>query len=282
MPRKRALGLTWLNVRDLDQITWAENYIRERKSQLQKYSLHLSHARYGYTDLITIGDDLEKEIEDGGDVAAFLKSFLNDMKAAARGEKFRRKQRDSGVQKIVISGKASKQLSALAVRKKMSESAILEQLIERSYRANNRTKKQTDDVQKASPSPFERPSIQDVKAFFLEESQTRENPESADQQQGDASSNTSNITTVTDNQNNSLSEADKSVAYAHFAISDHADKAEHLPETPHAECTSTDSPPAINEATEEIAGARSTPTIRETMQNAMRSKNRIRPPVNPS
>lgn len=166
MPRKRVRGLGWLNRRDADQIFWAANYLRDRRKELRPYSRHLDVEEYGYDDLIAIGEDLERKIESGGSEARSIEKLLQDMKAAARGAKARKKQRESGARKVVISGKAGKQLAALAASQKMSEGSLLEKLIERSFKAKTRASKRTGHKVRPLEPLNQGVSLEEIKSFL--------------------------------------------------------------------------------------------------------------------
>jgi hypothetical protein len=166
MSRKRTPGLRWLDREDNDQIIWAENYLQERWRQLEPYSRHLGHEYYNYDRLLQIGDDLEHAVRAGGAISDSLKKFLQDMKAAARGAKARKKKRESGTRYVAISSEADQKLATLAAQQGISESSVLERLIERSFKAKARASKQSKTELSNTPSPFERPSLADMKEFF--------------------------------------------------------------------------------------------------------------------
>ena len=133
MARKRAPGFSWLDLEDMDQFTWATQYVKERRRSLQRYSRHLEYSKHGYRDLEIIGEDFERVIDRRGPHAAVLEKFFQDMKAAARAAKTRKKQREQGARKVTISKEAGDQLAGLASVAGASESAILEKLIQQAF-----------------------------------------------------------------------------------------------------------------------------------------------------
>ena len=146
MARKRAPGFSWLDLEDMDQFTWATQYVKERRRSLQRYSRHLEYSKHGYRDLEIIGEDFERVIDRRGPHAAVLEKFFQDMKAAARAAKTRKKQREQGARKVTISKEAGDQLAGLASVAGASESAILEKLIQQAFVRKARTEPRLQEV----------------------------------------------------------------------------------------------------------------------------------------
>lgn len=132
--RKRAIGLEWLDPRDIDQRYWAIKYLSAKGYQeffcyQQKIC---SDELPSHEQMLHAGTKIEQ--------SAGARELLKDMKDAWRQQRNRNKKKQEGhlVCSFKLNGETKKNLKKMASELNISATALLERLIEKAYQTHTR------------------------------------------------------------------------------------------------------------------------------------------------
>lgn len=131
MARNRTLGLTWLTDTDQAQRIWAVNYLRSK-------GVSTSHERPGdhsHTDMLEIGDRLEREIQEQTYEGPRCELILRGMRDAWRQRRYRNRTDGLQICEFKIQKATKERLAELAQEKGISEGDFLDSIIKRAYDA---------------------------------------------------------------------------------------------------------------------------------------------------
>jgi len=140
-------GLNWLKKNDALQIQWAADYIKKRKPNYLLFLPQVTHA-----NLISVGMHLEEE-ESGREI-------LRNMKNAWRQKKYRSPSNGRKACTFSLSTYAKKSLTRLAGHYQLSETALIEKLIE-----EERLTERLNRQQSKMLIGFSRRSLQDKNSY---------------------------------------------------------------------------------------------------------------------
>ncbi|WP_462381943.1 hypothetical protein [Pseudomonas sp. Marseille-QA0892] len=136
MGRKRAIGLEWLDPRDIDQRYWAIEYLSAKGYQeLFYYQQKICPDELpSHEQMLHAGKKIEQ--------SAGARELLKDMKDAWRQQRNRNNKKQEGhlVCSFTLNGETKKNLKKMASELNISATALLEILIKKAYQTH--TKKQ--------------------------------------------------------------------------------------------------------------------------------------------
>jgi len=134
--RKRAIGLEWLDPRDIDQRYWAIEYLSAKGYQeLFYYQQKICPDELpSHEQMLHAGTKIEQ--------SAGARELLKDMKDAWRQQRNRNNKKQEGhlVCSFTLNGETKKNLKKMASELNISATALLEILIKKAYQTH--TKKQ--------------------------------------------------------------------------------------------------------------------------------------------
>lgn len=134
MGRKRAIGLEWLDPRDIDQRYWAIEYLSAKGYQeLFYYQQKVCPDELpSHEQMLHAGTKIEQ--------SAGARELLKDMKDAWRQQRNRNNKKQEGhlICSFTLNGETKKNLKKMAAELNISATALLERLIEKAYQTHTR------------------------------------------------------------------------------------------------------------------------------------------------